>query len=544
MMHRRKKNNKAALFLVLLILVGYIFINLGQNVNSESENKANYEKEVVNQPEECTTCGPTLEEEIVYEETQMNVVMIDEEYTVDILDENGEVAALFSFLKKGDCSELSDDTLNSLYRACGTNTVDLVYEKQTLLTLLGSLTTVGGSVSVDSITNFKLTMATYPLAYFLGQYVVQNSNRQASMESPNYSSSGQAMDENYTLKTQIPDPELMEELRYTFEEKRREPFFVKALLDILNRGAGSGGADEDESEVFVSNTDDDPISPCPEETTKSDYNPISSNVQATVGGGYTRQHIPDEEIIIIQEEKVPVDQIQCLPLESNIKMVNRGVVLSCLDIYAIATGLISSVFSTTQIANCTAPDTCPPITSVPAANCGATGGRWDQSAGVCVCPGGTTSQSNGVCPGGGCSSPDPCVDLKELAVKMTPIFGEPNECTDQLCANAYLADVYRAGLTPNQSKGTKVSSSNMEEESLMFFIGTPCRGELTLVAGGRSKKVPIEVTCLWDASPLLLDYQIQAMYRSPNEEDFPSSFSIYWNLVQQAVGLSSDYYDL
>lgn len=54
----------------------------------------------------------------------------------------------------------------------------------------------------------------------------------------------------------------------------------------------------------------------------------------------------------------------------------------------------------------------------------------------------------------------------------------------------------------------------------------------------------VRVTCLWDVSPYLLDYNLQKTFEAPNDEEFPSTFNIYWDLVMQAMELSADYYGL
>jgi hypothetical protein len=132
-----------------------------------------------------------------------------------------------------------------------------------------------------------------------------------------------------------------------------------------------------------------------------------------------------------------------------------------------------------------------------------------------------------------------CIDTRDIGVKITPIYGDPYKCEDELCANAYLTNSYKAGLTPGQSSGKEIASSN-SEESLMFFIGTPCRAKIK--AGSFSRDVII--TCLWDVSPLLLDYKLQAMYKVPGQEGFPSTFEMYWALVEKAMELSAAFYEL
>jgi len=76
-MMKKKRNNKAGLFFVSLVLIGVIFVNLGNRASSKSEAGNNYEEEVLSQPEECTTCGNQIEQEIVYEEPEPGMYIIN-----------------------------------------------------------------------------------------------------------------------------------------------------------------------------------------------------------------------------------------------------------------------------------------------------------------------------------------------------------------------------------------------------------------------------------------------------------------------------------
>ena len=125
-----------------------------------------------------------------------------------------------------------------------------------------------------------------------------------------------------------------------------------------------------------------------------------------------------------------------------------------------------------------------------------------------------------------------CVDPKTLGIKMTPIFGEPDVCEDELCANAYLSQSYRETLAPSESKGVTISGS--PKTATMFFVATECALQID------GKNVP--VLCLWDASPILLNYKLQEKDKAPRQEDFPKSFTNYWGSVSQSMKISSKVY--
>jgi len=504
MMYKKKKNNKAALFFILLVLVGYIFIKFGQGVSTKSEARADYEEEVVSKPEECKTCGITeIEEEVVVEDPGGSVVMIDEKYTVDITESvKGANASLFS------CDDFNPvNTLESATKLCpeGGAEWDVVDAKSGLGQLLSFFFPNWGAneVRVDSETEIELVYVTYPLAFFLGQYTVENSNREANVESPNYSSSGQVIDEKYTLKTMTPDQS--KELKEDFTETVREDYSVWTNANILSGGNGSGYDEDTESkyEVTVTNADNDPESPCPVEVTTSDYNPGSSNRQGAMGGGFLRTQIPGGD-------PVPkADADRCLKTEQDYKMIDSGLGIACIELLNLVKGKIASIFNIGKWEACTESQVECTINQ--------------EGQEICV----TLPPS------------EECLNVRNIGIKMSPIYGSVDECTDELCANAYLTNSYRAGLAPPQSKEKEEISSN-SEESLMFFLGTPCTANIKI--GGVEKQV--DVTCLWDASPLLLDYKLQAMYRIPNDEEFPDTFEDQWALVEKAIEISAGSYGL
>jgi hypothetical protein len=506
MMHRKKKNNKAGLFFVLLVLVGYIFINFGQNVSSKIQGTSDYEKEVVPNPEECSTCGPIMEEEIVYEEPEINVVMIDDEYTVDVTQEVKGLKAFFT------CDDYPPNTLDSVTKLCPRTATewDVVdaQSKTGLAKWLGSLLSTvfpnwgGSNVKIDSEAEIELVTVTYPLAFFLGQYVMQNSNREANVESPNYPSSGQVIDEGYTLKTHTPQQAM--ELKEELQETVREDYIVLTDANILGGGNASQHDEntEFEYEVIVTNADHEPESLCDEDVTKSDQNPGCSNRQGSLGGGFLRSQIPGGDPVHSK------DQNQCLEVNKDYKMINFGLGIACIDLINLVKGRISSIFSIGKWDACTKPQV----------KCSTN----DQGEEVCVT-----------------APAEDCLNTRNIGIEMSPIFGGVDECTEELCANAYLTNSYRAGLAPYQSEGKKTVSSD-PEESLMFFLGTNCLANIKI--GGVKKLLP--VTCLWDSSPALLDYKLQSMYKIPNQEDFPETFQMHWELVEQAMELSAEFYGL
>ena len=139
---------------------------------------------------------------------------------------------------------------------------------------------------------------------------------------------------------------------------------------------------------------------------------------------------------------------------------------------------------------------------------------------------------------------DECINAESVAVKMPSIFGEPYKCTTEFCANAFMTYLQRASLALATASSKKIASTNTEE-SLMFFVATDCRARIV----GSTTIIPIK--CLWDASPLLANYNLQKKDHSPRGDskrarniDYPKSFDQYWKNTDKAIIESAKYYKL
>ena len=78
--------------------------------------------------------------------------------------------------------------------------------------------------------------------------------------------------------------------------------------------------------------------------------------------------------------------------------------------------------------------------------------------------------------------------------------------------------------------------SGNPKTSIMFFVATEC----ALRIDGRN----VPVLCLWDASPILSNFNLQEKDKAPNQEDFPTNFGFYWNSVVQSMKLSAKKYEI
>ncbi len=504
-MTKNKRSNKAGLVLVSLVLVSYLFINLGEKVTFGNASIQPPIEESLDQPKECTNCGDGIKEEIILEEPQVGVAMVGEEYTVDI---TGEVEGWDDFWKifltPATCDGYDPEQgLDSTLRLCNEGGVEIPLDKDSLGSALKNEIFGAQNVKIDADTKIELTQVTYPLAFFLGQFVIKNSNREASIESPNYPSNGQIIDKNYTLKTHSPAES--EEYSEIFEETVRKDYEVTATINTPNEGRDFTTDKQEDGKYGITNVDDAKCACEEPEVSNSDYNPASPNRQGSIGGGWLRQQAPDGD-----NYKNP-ELDGCLTLNKDYKMMLFGNVIACFDVANTVSGKISGLFSKVFDR-----------------------GHWENCNEQTVC----TEDDQGVETCTIVEASEECTNTLTIGVQMTPIYGDPYECEEELCANAYLTNAYKAGLSPAEADSKMIEAGN-SDDNLMFFIGTPCRANIT---AGTTRNVG--VTCLWDVSPYLLDYNLQKTFEAPNDEEFPSTFNIYWDLVMQAMELSADYYGL
>ena len=508
-MRKNKRSNKAGLVLVSLVLIGYLFINLGQKITFGNESVQAPVVESLPEPQQDSTNGSQgVEEEIIQGEPQAMIALIGEEYTVDVTKEVKGLGDVWDFIINfPTCANYQPaQGLDSVNKLCGSDGTTVNMDERSVGQGFLDIFRGNTQVDVNAVTNIELTTVTYPLAFFLGQFVIENSNREASLESPNYPSNGQIIDKNYTLKTHSPAE--TEEYSEFFEETVRKDYEVSASVDAGGVDGTLTTDDTEEGKYGVMNVDDAKCECEEPEVSNSDYKPGSPNRQGSVGGGWLRQQAPGGD----NYDPPSIDDA-CLALDKNYKMMAVGNVAACFNVPRTIAGKISGLFSKAF-----------------------SRGDWED------CNDGKEECVDDGQGGEICTMIPPsthCTGSMQLGVKMTPIFGEPYKCEDELCANAYLTNSYKAGLGPSEADA-KVVEGGGTEGSLMFFVGTPC---IANVSTGNSMR-SVRVTCLWDVSPYLLDYNLQKTFEAPNDEEFPSTFNIYWDLVMQAMELSADYYGL
>lgn len=481
------KNKKPMLLLILLIGFSFCTVKLLEKAQANIK-ETNIE---IEKPQQCENCNSqnsdVLQEKIIENISDDDVVFINKSDTTNVtnLIDSTSVKGINSF----DCSNISADTLLASIRKTCSDTGGPVDYKD------GKGATSGGGVLVTKDSVIEIAEVNYPLALFLGQSTYQDSNKQIRKDSPEYRSNGQQIDVEYVTKNL--SPKESETFSKTLESTEKVPFKVEAEVNV-------GGADDitssDAGEYAIRNAPHNPGckvkgEPCDRKLAISDFNVEKTNNLAADSqyGGYLTMQAPGGDNYEYEEES------SCLA-KSNFTVWDKGVVNACKEgIGAQIRAVFKQVFSAVKWKRCTVGEE------------------------IVNADGSVETVT------------DTCIDTKNIGIKMTAIFGDPYECTDDLCANAMLVDRYKSVLSPNEAGGLQEGSTN-SNKSLTQFVATQCKI--------RIDGAPFDVYCLWDSSVYLLNYQLQAKDSAPNQEDFPQTFNSYWGSVKKSSDMSSDKYEL
>ena len=532
----RKKNKNGISFLLFLIIFGFVAVRFGNSFSNDMKVESWSEEVVELAEQECVNCGTLIEEQVPVElgyeiiemdEGLINIANYMDEDSPEVLGLLSGVRNFLNLFSSGDCNIEDDMTLESAVALCESSSGGTVQLSG------GSAVPSGGGFLVDSKTRVVITEVNYPLAYFLGQYVHENSRREISYRSPEYSANGENIDIDYIAKTLSPQEaeEFREDVDEFILENSRQAFSIKAVLELF------ANVQKGVMEALIGIEETDAEGEC-DEFVRYDFNNETANYVSYHErfGGFFRQQAPGGD-----NYEYP-DDLACYEEGTHYFMSPGGNVLSCLNFQERVRGIIQKWFGSDDWEECTE-------------------GReecWE----ITLPNGGTARHCERI------RNPQKCVDTTNIGIEMAPLFGNPYHCnepvtrevcsyeyfqggqirelvcetieeTDRLCANAFLANSYKASLSPAQSASKRVGGD--PEQSLMYFIGTPCK--LNLVSENGTI-MPIDITCLWDASPNLLNYRLQAKDRAPGQEDFPQTFREYWNGVMNAIEVSSEKYPL
>ncbi len=484
-MIKKRINKKPILLLFLLLGFSFFVIKILEKYSIEKK-KIDVHLE---QPQQCESCkenNSTLQEEVIDEITEDDIVLIDKANTVNIVD-----TSVVKGVKNFSCDNISADTLlASIRKTCSSGAGEVDYANG------GNASSSGSGVVVSKDSVIEIVEINYPLSLFLGQSTYQDSNKQIRKESPEYRSNGQQIDIDYVTRNL--SPKESEKFSASLLETEKVPFKVEAEVSV-------GGADQITSsnpgEYVIRNAPHEPEctvkgKPCERELAISDFNVEKTNNLAADSeyGGYYMFQAPGGD------NYKPEEDNSCLVQDTNYTYWSKGVVNSCKrGLTASVSAIFKRTFSASKWKRCTVGE---PITN----------------------PDGSTDIIT-----------DTCIDVKNIGIKMTAIFGDPYECTEDLCANAMLVDRYRSVLAPQEATGKKEVSTDVNT-SLTKFVATDCAISID------GKTYP--VYCLWDASTYLLNYQLQAKDSIPNQEDFPQDFQSYWNSVKKSSDMSAEKYGL
>lgn len=472
-----KSRNKKPIFL-LILLMGFSLVTVKiVRQFAVSEVEVN-----MTMPQECENCDSQKNNQLIEDIPEEDIVYLKQEDTVSL---SSDAIGTIKGVRHYTCGAIPTSTLlASIRKTCSNGSGQVDFSS-------GSGVDSGEGVLVTKDSKVVITEITYPLSVFLGQSTYQDSNKQIRKDSPESRSNGQQIDVEYVTRNL--SPKESEKFSKSLNKTERVPFEVEAEIKL---GGAESITSSNPGEYTIRNAPHNPKckvkgKPCPRELAISDFNVEKTNKLASDSkyGGYLMGQAPGGDHYENKETK------SCLVEDENYTVWDKGVINACDQGKAAKIGAIfKEMFSSSAWKRCTVGE-----------------------------------EVNGSVEKG------TCIGTRGIGIKMTPIFGDPYECTDDLCGNAMLTDRYRSILSPQEADGLQEVSTNPNQR-LTQFIATDCAISIDGVSFG--------VYCLWDASMFLSNYQMQAATSAPHQEDFPENFNVYWKSVKKSSDISAGVYGL
>jgi len=492
-MTQTRRNKKGLRLLIFLALFAFFAVKISNSANKGSEGSA----VKAPSPEECSNCGgieaKTTEEKIINDEVSYEkIIELDESQSVNItnmIDDSESTLGIFTSCKDTYSNILSLEGA----KACSGGAGNLNYDD-------GEAKNSAVLVSKDA--QFELVEVWYPLAFWLGQYVYENSNKEITANSSEYRSNGEQIDEGYQSRTLSPSEAAT--FREDISPTVRKNFAMEGSIT-----ASADTVEENPKGTYVVRNPLNSKNKCSPKVAVSDYNVGKSNYIASneENGGYLRMQAPKGD-----NYEIP-SNAACLTEGAKYDEIKFGNVLACSNKIALIKGLFSSIFGINQWKGC--------------------------HEGEVRCDGEEVDPKTGATVATGCKTVKTaeCISSEDIAVQMPAIFGDPYKCETEKCANAFMTYTYRAGLSPEQAGSKKVSSENIDE-TLMTFVATPCKAQIV------GTNTIINIKCLWDSSQTLFSYRAQQTEKAPTGDDFPETYDKYWESTKVSIGASAAYYGL
>ncbi len=489
---KRKRNKKEVYLLLFLTAFSFGAIKILRRIEDDLKAQGRVEN-IAQDSQSCGSNGASLALNSLNNESNYQVIELPESETVKVSSVGQTVKGITSPVS---CSAGFSNMLRlNEAEVCMDGSGDLNYEGGE---------EKSGEVLVSKDARFELIEVWYPLAFWLGNFEYIDSNKNIVNANTAYRGNGEQIDENYQARNL--SPKEANTFRQEISDTVRQNFALEGMVDA----SPNEGKEQNTGKYVVRNVND-AVCACNPDVAVSDYNVGKSNYIASdkIYGGYWRMQVPKGDNYDNNSDSscTKEDQIRYEELKD-------GVVNACTNTLAFIKGFFHEIF---------APD------------------MWDGCKnGVCVDT--TTVNANGECTER--VKTNECIRAEGITVKMPSIFGDPYKCTTDLCANAFLTYLQRASLDPSTAAGKKVKSKNTDE-SLTFFVATKCKVQVV-----QTSEI-ITVKCLWDASPLLANYNLQKKDHAPrsdNEQarsiDYPKTFDAYWKNTDKAITESAKYYKL
>jgi hypothetical protein len=350
----------------------------------------------------------------------------------------------------------------------------------------------GGEVELPDNMNIELVKITFPAQFASGKKAVKDNRKDISYEDPVYVSFGDSVSVNYTNSFKTPNQVEEEEKTSGLSGDGKNTYMIFAENAITSAVQDLG---KRIGEYIVEKTANKKYeSLCEEPIQPSYFNPKPTNDNSVQLDSLMQ--VPGGDPVVTEDK-------ECLSKNNMTETMSNPIYLEdlCSDesTWASFEGLIKSFFSQQTWNDC-------------------------KISKLIELPNGDSKKED-----------DVCVSVENIVIEMSSLFGSVEECEGEVCANSFLTRRFRSKVTPTEVGDYKLVG-NSSEDSLTHTILTPCTIKITMDGQWFKPSSPnLEVYCMWDTTPTIMNYRAHQIEKIPAEETFPKTFEDYFELVKQVL---------
>lgn len=426
----------------------------------------------------CTSCN----EESSTDNSEYVIYDLNEEEAIDVKE-----LVLSSTSRTSNCEKFQN--MFNVRRLCTDGAVPGQLDRGADNGATHNASKSGGDVKLSDEMTIKLVEVTFPAQLANGKKTVKDNRKDILKEDPVYFSFGDAVSVDYSNKFKTPTQVSSQGRDSGLSSDGKEAYMVVAENTITTAVSGESLI----GEYTVEKAENERYkSLCTEDIQPSYFNPKPANDSSV-----------DLDAVLQIPGGNPVDAIdnQCLSQGSMTETITDTKVLGYLcreSKIATFIGNIVSFFSNDTWSEC-------------------------NDTKVVELPDGSKQ-----------SEDDLCVSEEDIVIEMSSLFGSVDQCEGDVCSNSFLTRRFKSTLTPASVGDYKLVGSS-SADSLTQTILTPCKIEVSVSGFFAPKTRELNVYCMWDITPTIMNYRAHQVEKIPAQEDFPQTFEEYWDLVKQTM---------